>query len=87
MPTARTRRETWSFGSRPYPQLEDAELRSFLEAGHRLKQPELCTDKVYALMAQCWDPDPAARPAPAGLVQRLKLLAEDSAAPMPLLSG
>ncbi|XP_076003228.1 tyrosine-protein kinase receptor TYRO3 isoform X2 [Genypterus blacodes] len=67
-----TKTDVWSFGvtmweimsggRTPYPGVHNQEVLDLLLSGHRLKQPEDCDHRVYAVMRTCWDQDPARRP-------------------------
>ncbi|XP_011794444.1 PREDICTED: macrophage-stimulating protein receptor isoform X3 [Colobus angolensis palliatus] len=68
-----TKSDVWSFGvllwelltrgAPPYPHIDPFDLTHFLAQGRRLPQPEYCPDSLYQVMRQCWEADPAARPA------------------------
>ena len=58
--------EIYSLGLRPY-----AEVASSVHQGHRLEQPKLCPNNIYALMLECWSFQPEARPPFAQLAGRL----------------
>ena len=54
----------YSLGLRPYIGVEKHEMAKTPLKGHRLEQPLACPDEVYAgVMQQCWEVNPAARPA------------------------
>lgn len=56
--------EIYSLGLRPYIGVANHEMVNHLQLGHRLMQPRGCPDEVYAgVMQQCWEVNPAARPA------------------------
>ena len=56
--------EIFSFGLRPYIGVQNHEIAKHIREGHRLEQPQLCPDEIYSgVMQQCWEMDPAARPA------------------------
>lgn len=56
--------EIYSLGLRPYIGVANHEMAKHLRKGHRLDQPSACPDEVYAgVMQQCWEVNPAARPA------------------------
>ena len=38
--------EIWSMGKQPYPGVANHELTEHLMKGHRLQQPEGCTDEL-----------------------------------------
>ena len=46
----------------PYPGMRNSTVIEQVTAGFRLPSPESCPSEVYALMQECWDADPDARP-------------------------
>jgi len=54
--------EIFSLCLKPYAGVTNAEIAKCIRDGHRLEQPSLCPDAVYAVMLQCWSADPEARP-------------------------
>ncbi|NXO77716.1 FAK2 kinase, partial [Sitta europaea] len=54
--------EILSFGKQPFFWLENRDVIGVLEKGDRLPKPERCPPLLYALLARCWDYDPAQRP-------------------------
>ena len=54
--------EIFSLCLRPYVGVTNAEIAKCVRDGHRLEQPNLCPDAIYAVMLQCWSADPEARP-------------------------
>lgn len=54
--------EIFSLARRPYAGVANAEVAKCVRDGHRLEQPKLCPDAIYALMLQCWSAEPEARP-------------------------
>lgn len=67
------RSDVWSFGvllweiatygaQRPYDGTARNMLHQALKTGARLPRPQSCPDDAFAVMMQCWDADPSARP-------------------------
>uniref|UniRef100_A0A674HLX8 non-specific protein-tyrosine kinase n=1 Tax=Taeniopygia guttata TaxID=59729 RepID=A0A674HLX8_TAEGU len=54
--------EILSCGKQPFFWLENRDVIGVLEKGDRLPKPERCPPVLYALLARCWDYDPARRP-------------------------
>ncbi|XP_072782329.1 protein-tyrosine kinase 2-beta isoform X3 [Taeniopygia guttata] len=54
--------EILSCGKQPFFWLENRDVIGVLEKGDRLPKPERCPPVLYALLARCWDYDPAQRP-------------------------
>eukprot|EP00117_Sycon_ciliatum_P027672 scpid53354/ scgid22433/ Tyrosine-protein kinase receptor TYRO3; Tyrosine-protein kinase SKY len=63
--------EIFTCGAVPYAGLANAEILSYLNAGHRLDQPKGCPDELYDLMLACWKQDAACRPAFSSILSRL----------------
>jgi serine/threonine protein kinase len=66
--------EIWSMGKQPYPGVANHELMNHLLKGHRLQQPEGCTDELFEVMASCWEEDSHNRPTFSQLVMMLERL-------------
>nr|ANP44414.1 epidermal growth factor receptor Smed-egfr-2 [Schmidtea mediterranea] len=46
--------EIFTYGERPYDELDVREITSYLIQGNRLAQPEICSVDLYQLMCRCW---------------------------------
>ncbi|CAD5115629.1 DgyrCDS4586 [Dimorphilus gyrociliatus] len=54
--------ETFENGDKPYKGMRGQEILEFIDAGHRLKQPNRCPEKLYELMLRCWSHEAEDRP-------------------------
>ncbi|XP_076078504.1 uncharacterized protein LOC143048607 isoform X2 [Mytilus galloprovincialis] len=54
--------EVFSLGHVPYPGKSNEEVMQFVKHGGRLPKPEICTEKIYQLMTNCWADDSRLRP-------------------------
>ncbi|XP_028967596.1 proto-oncogene tyrosine-protein kinase receptor Ret [Galendromus occidentalis] len=83
-----TRSDVWSFGvvlweivslgATPYPGLSGERLCHLLKQGYRMYQPDNCSDQLYAVMRDCWRPDPNERPSFRLLAQKFDRLLQDT---------
>ncbi|KAI0234411.1 Hepatocyte growth factor receptor [Lamellibrachia satsuma] len=70
--TFTTKSDVWSFGIvlwelmtrgvKPYADIDNVDLRRFLELGRRLEKPAVTPQCIYDLMQRCWQNDPDNRP-------------------------
>ncbi len=54
--------EVFSFGTRPYPDLSNAQVVLQVMNHLLLPRPDNCPDSVYELMRRCWSKVPSERP-------------------------
>jgi len=54
--------EIFSFGRVPYPRIPIQEVVRHIERGYRMEPPEGCPFSISAIMNDCWQLDPEARP-------------------------
>lgn len=52
----------FSYGERPYSNVENNKLSTYLDQGGRLSRPEGCNEQIYGLLLKCWNRDPDQRP-------------------------
>ncbi|XP_073256391.1 platelet-derived growth factor receptor alpha-like isoform X2 [Porites lutea] len=84
-----TKSDVWSFGvvlwematlgGVPYPTLTNSELYRLLGTGYRMERPDMCSDDVYELMADCWKEEPRSRPSFYQLIEKLEVIMERDA--------
>lgn len=85
--TYTTQSDVWSFGillweivtlgATPYPGIQTRDLLALLKKGHRMDQPENCSEDLYAIMSSCWRPFPKERPNFTDLCSSLDRLLEN----------
>ena len=54
--------EIITYGSIPYPDLSNANVKQQIQQGYRMPRPMGCPDKLYDIMLNCWREDPVNRP-------------------------
>lgn len=62
----------------PYPGVELTDVYHMLESGYRMECPTGCPNKVYAVMQDCWQWEPAMRPTFGEIRERLEGLFNDT---------
>ncbi|XP_068677454.1 fibroblast growth factor receptor 4-like [Montipora foliosa] len=82
-----TKSDVWSYGvvpweiatlgGSPYALKKHKEVLESLKSGYRLEKPDICTDRVYTLMTDCWNQDPDERPSFERLYKRLDDMLEE----------
>ncbi|XP_022111315.1 fibroblast growth factor receptor 1-like [Acanthaster planci] len=68
--------EIATFGGTPYPSISNDSLAETIKRGYRMPQPDNCHDHIYALMRECWEEEPDARPTFTELVHILSDMAD-----------
>ena len=66
--------EIITYGKPPYPGMTDAEVEQQIQQGYHMLPPMGCPDKLYDIMLNCWQVEPAKRTTFETLQQRLALL-------------
>lgn len=70
--------EVFTFALRPYHNIPSSELiNRLVNQDYRLERPTHCPPKIYETMHDCWELEPAHRPAFAALERRLAGLVQD----------
>jgi c-src tyrosine kinase len=64
--------ELYSFGAKPYADVDNRGLIGFLEGGNRLASPAGTPDLISKMMQRCWKTSPKARPSFTRLLEYLK---------------
>ena len=54
--------ELITYGSFPYPEMNDAEVQKRLKEGYRMPCPKGCPEQLYKIMRECWRDEVATRP-------------------------
>ncbi|XP_016990524.2 tyrosine-protein kinase receptor torso [Drosophila rhopaloa] len=63
--------EITTLGGMPYPSVSPSDILQLLRQGHRMKQPEGCSDEMFTMMKSCWNSVPSYRPTFSSLKHRL----------------
>ncbi|XP_068713931.1 angiopoietin-1 receptor-like isoform X2 [Montipora foliosa] len=66
--------EIESGGLKPYAGMTTPEVMTELKKGYRLEKPSGCSDAMYQVMRDCWNPNPKLRPSFEKLVERLEAM-------------
>lgn len=69
--------EMFSYGSRPYENLQARQIPLALEKGERLPQPNIATIDVYMILIKCWMLDVESRPTFSDLATEFTRMAGD----------
>uniref|UniRef100_T1H974 Tyrosine-protein kinase receptor n=1 Tax=Rhodnius prolixus TaxID=13249 RepID=T1H974_RHOPR len=79
--------EVMSMGYMPYTGCANREVMQLVTNGGRLAPPTNCPSQLYAIMTQCWQPNPDDRPGFALILERLGYCLQDPdviKAPLPV---
>ncbi|CAH1397166.1 unnamed protein product [Nezara viridula] len=79
--------EVMSLGYMPYTGCANREVMSLVTSGGRLEPPTNCPPQLYAIMTQCWHPNPEERPSFSLILERLGYCMQDPdviRAPLPV---
>lgn len=63
--------EVMSLGYMPYTGCANREVMQLVTSGGRLEPPSNCPSPIYAIMTQCWHPNPDERPTFGTILERL----------------
>ncbi|XP_054281784.1 leukocyte tyrosine kinase receptor isoform X2 [Macrosteles quadrilineatus] len=69
--------EVMSLGYMPYTGCANREVMQLVTNGGRLESPSQCPEPIYAIMCQCWHPNPDERPNFGTLLERLGYCMQD----------
>ncbi|XP_065183991.1 tyrosine-protein kinase RYK-like [Sycon ciliatum] len=64
--------EIFSSGQVPYPGLDNSQLTAYLLTGQRLIKPNMCPDKLFTIMEDCWKQVPQDRPSFTQILRRIE---------------
>ncbi|XP_069093169.1 tyrosine-protein kinase ABL1 isoform X2 [Pleurodeles waltl] len=70
--------EIATYGMSPYPGIDLSQVYELLENDYRMERPEGCPEKVYELMRECWQWNPADRPSFAEIHQAFETMFQES---------
>ncbi|XP_019616545.1 PREDICTED: fibroblast growth factor receptor 4-like [Branchiostoma belcheri] len=79
--------DVWSFGvllweivtlgATPYPGMTSRQVMGYVKHGYRMEKPPHCDDKIYKIMAACWEEEPTDRPSFQDLEHAMETLIEE----------
>ncbi len=79
--------EFFSYAKPPYWEIEDNQaVKTFVDKGGRLEQPENCPSNIWSLITECWNKQPHTRPAFDKLLENLMKSDEKSVQSSPTLN-
>lgn len=64
--------EIITFGSAPYPEMNNGQVIQEVQGGYRMPCPANCPGQLYEVMMDCWKDDTASRPSFESLLYRLE---------------
>ena len=68
-------------GATPWPDVADLDVIRRVRRNDKMARPERCPAAVYAVMVQCWDLNPTARPTAAEVEHQLRTMGSGGSAP------
>ncbi|KAK0416191.1 hypothetical protein QR680_012335 [Steinernema hermaphroditum] len=75
--------ELYTFGTKPWPELDVDAIIAVVRQGKKMKPPENMAENVQNLMYDCWSRKPSERPDFVVVVRRLHLILEEGEIPEP----